>query len=284
MMKCMKSIVVIYHANCPDGFTAAWAAWKKFGAKADYYAVEPRALPDVPLVKKDIFVLDNSIRKENLAALAKKGNQVTVIDHHMSSEEDVKSAPNYVFDNAHSGAVLAWNHFHPDKPMPRFLKIVEDMDLWRFKVPFTRELNAVANLTKREFREWSKLAATIENTKKRKALIEQGKLLLRYNNELIRRLIENAYPVEFLGYKAYAVNTPFLQSEAGNALAETLAPVAILWYDRSGTRRYSLRSNGTVDVAALAARFGGGGHKAAAGFTLPIAKPFPWKTLPHHER
>ncbi len=43
-----------------------------------------------------------------------------------------------------------------------------------------------------------------------------------------------------------------------------------------GQTRVSLRSRGAVDVAALAQRFGGGGHVAAAGFTdedaLPAAK------------
>ena len=44
----------------------------------------------------------------------------------------------------------------------------------------------------------------------------------------------------------------------------------------SGQTRVSLRSRGAVDVAALAKRFGGGGHAAAAGFTdeeaIPAAK------------
>ena len=32
----LKSIVVIYHGRCRDGFAAAYAAWKKFGDKASY--------------------------------------------------------------------------------------------------------------------------------------------------------------------------------------------------------------------------------------------------------
>ena len=34
-----KLIVVFYHAECTDGFTAAWAAWKKFGNRADYVPI-----------------------------------------------------------------------------------------------------------------------------------------------------------------------------------------------------------------------------------------------------
>jgi phosphoesterase RecJ-like protein len=41
--------------------------------------------------------------------------------------------------------------------------------------------------------------------------------------------------------------------------------------DLSGQRRpyhVSLRSDGSVDVAAIAAMFGGGGHQSAAGFSI----------------
>lgn len=38
--------------------------------------------------------------------------------------------------------------------------------------------------------------------------------------------------------------------------------------DEPGLYKFSLRSNGKVDVAAIAASFGGGGHKLAAGFSI----------------
>src|SRR5205823_3885203 len=48
------------------------------------------------------------------------------------------------------------------------------------------------------------------------------------------------------------------------------ARVAILLREQPGGEvRASLRSREGVDVAALARRFGGGGHHAAAGCTLP---------------
>ena len=47
---------------------------------------------------------------------------------------------------------------------------------------------------------------------------------------------------------------------------------ALMAIEREGSTRFSLRSRGEPDVAALAARFGGGGHRCAAGATvnLPI--------------
>jgi uncharacterized protein len=35
----MKTFV-LYHANCPDGFGAAFAAWLKFGETAEYIPVK----------------------------------------------------------------------------------------------------------------------------------------------------------------------------------------------------------------------------------------------------
>lgn len=49
--------------------------------------------------------------------------------------------------------------------------------------------------------------------------------------------------------------------------------VACLLKEREGCVRGSLRAKNDVDVAAIAREFGGGGHKAAAGFTLECTLP-----------
>jgi phosphoesterase RecJ-like protein len=45
--------------------------------------------------------------------------------------------------------------------------------------------------------------------------------------------------------------------------------VALFVELKDGRIRCSLRSTGTVDVSKIAAKFGGGGHKMAAGTFLP---------------
>jgi phosphoesterase RecJ-like protein len=45
--------------------------------------------------------------------------------------------------------------------------------------------------------------------------------------------------------------------------------VACLLRERDGQVKVSLRGKGDVDVQRIAARFGGGGHPNAAGFTVP---------------
>jgi nanoRNase/pAp phosphatase (c-di-AMP/oligoRNAs hydrolase) len=45
----------------------------------------------------------------------------------------------------------------------------------------------------------------------------------------------------------------------------------VTYYDTEDNRKYSLRSvEGGVDVSEVAALFGGGGHKHAAGFKIPL--------------
>jgi phosphoesterase RecJ-like protein len=55
------------------------------------------------------------------------------------------------------------------------------------------------------------------------------------------------------------INIPFT--------AQDVRAVCLLRSDEGGVTRVSLRSKGTVDVRAVAQRFGGGGHMNASGFT-----------------
>ena len=98
--------------------------------------------------------------------------------------------------------------------------------------------------------------------------------------QLVERLVtENAEFVELRGHKALAVNSPFFRDNIGHALCTKFPPFGIIWDKRKGKTVVSLRSDGTFDVAALAMHYGGGGHAAAAGFTIPEGKPVPWKVL-----
>src|ERR1700761_6327252 len=45
--------------------------------------------------------------------------------------------------------------------------------------------------------------------------------------------------------------------------------VGVMFFEQPSGVRLSLRSKGAVDVGALAERFGGGGHRAAAGCFVP---------------
>lgn len=97
----------------------------------------------------------------------------------------------------------------------------------------------------------------------------------RYENELIKRLLDKAEFIRFAGKNIYAVNSPVLHSQIGARLAKK-APLGIVWHQQKGRRFFSLRSR-SLDVSKIAEKFGGGGHRLAAGFNLSASKPLPWK-------
>jgi len=276
----MKRIVVLYHTNCPDGFSAAWAAWRKFGARAEYYAVEPRELPKgVPLEKKEIYVVDNSLDPGTVRRLERSGSRVVVIDHHGSSKSDVEQGTRFVFDLNHSGAVLAWRFFHPGRPVPELLRYIEDGDLWTFRLPHAHVLLSYIYTRPFGFAEWSALAREIETPSGRARALELGTFIEAYDRVLIDETVAKADRVRFAGRTVLAVNSSLkrIGSEVGNALVQKLPPLGIVWYEAGGVCRVSLRSNKTVDVSKIARRFGGGGHPRAAGFTVRSVRHLPWK-------
>lgn len=276
----MKNIVILYHKDCFDGFGGAWAAYKKFGKKADYLGVEHQTQPPKELKNKEIYMVDFCYQnKKIMEELLKKNKKVVVIDHHISQKEFVKISSEYVYNLKHSGAILAWQYFHPQKPIPKLLRHIEDIDLWKFELAGTKELMMALDTRDFNFSAWNKVAKDFENSKKRKKYFEIGKILMKYRQKLINKLVSRADKTKIHNYSALAVNSPIFQSEIGNALVNKGAAVSIIWSQRNGKKRFSLRSNGKVDVSKIAQKFDGGGHKAAAGFSLNINKPLPWKPI-----
>lgn len=276
-----KKIIVLYHKDCLDGFGAAWAAYKKFGGKAKYIEVEHRSVPP-KLENKEVYLVDFCYKEPEMKKLLEKNQKVVVIDHHQSQESLIKKLiPEHLFDLNHSGAVLTWKYFHPNKPIPKLLLYIEDNDLWKFKLKISRKIISVLALYDFNFLIWDKLEKDLENAKKRKKYIGEGELLLKYQAKIIADIAKKAYRVMFKKHKALAINSSssMLHSELGNNLVKRGYPVAIVWYRMKNRTKVSLRSDGKTDVAKIAEKYGGGGHKAAAGFSFGADKPFPWKNL-----
>ena len=276
-----KKIVVLYHARCMDGFGGALAAWKKFGTNAEYFPLEHQKPLPGGLKGKTLYFID--IAPGNLKALIElrlANTRVTVIDHHAMVAEVARASEGGVFDNSHSGAILAWQYFHKGKKIPKLLLHIEDGDLWRFRLSRTKEILSFMSMEKLDFKRWDMVIKDFERKASASKHIRIGAAITKYTDKLIDELIErSAVPVRFCGFKTLAVNSPNFDSEIGNRLVKKMPPMGVVWHERKGETKVSLRSNGKVDVAKLAKRFGGGGHKAAAGFIIPAGKPLPWQRI-----
>lgn len=278
--KITKNTVVLYHAECNDGFGAAWAAWNKFGDKADYIPINHGLPLPEGLNGKQIFFVDIIPDEATIKKVINDNKSVVAIDHHKTGEPKMKLFKEYIFDYNHSGAVLAWQYFYPGKSVPKFLLLIEDMDLWNWKYPETDRFLAALILYDFNIQTWDKIAVEIEDPAKLADYLDKGELLLSFQEKMFGRAIEKAYLVEFEGFKVYAANTlHFWASKLGHKLVEKQPPLAIIWSQENSQITVSLRSDGSVDVSEIAKKYGGGGHKAAAGFEIPAEEKFPWKII-----
>ena len=286
-METLKDIIVIYHGgDCRDGFGAAYAAWKKFGNDASY--IPSNAGHDTPpdgLTEKEIYIVDYSYSKETLQKLLDANKSVVVIDHHITAKADVESFPENIFDNNHSGAVLAWRYFHPDTAVPELLKYVEDHDLWRFALPENREFNVALGQYPMTFESWDRLIAELKEENNLINFIAKGALLATFEDKLVSQLMQYKERVLFEGHEVWAINcSRIYRSILGNQLAElNLAenqePIGIVYYHKDGGVNISLRSMGNTDVAAIAEKYGGGGHRNAASIKVDSFDQLPFTFL-----
>lgn len=261
--------LVIYHANCIDGFTAAWAAWLKYGDEAEYL---PASYGDAPpdVTGRTVLVVDFSYPRDVMIKMNAQAHSLLVLDHHKTAQAALDGLAFATFDMARSGAGLAWDCLHPEKKRLWLIDYVEDRDLWRWALPESKEVNAWISACKREsFIDWSELSSTPSVE-----VIANGKAVLAYIDRYVSEMTEQARVISFEGYAVPCVNAPYICiSELVGKLAET-APFAIGWSQRTdGFYAYSLRSRAPdgVDVSEIAKRFGGGGHRHSAGFVLPEA-------------
>jgi hypothetical protein len=275
-----QKIVVIYHGNCPDGFAGAWAAWKKFGARAAYYPAYDRSAPPAPFKDKIIYLIDYTYDVPIVKKLIEDNIRVTAIDHHVSQAEATKLTEQYLYDVKHSGATLAWQYFHPLKKVPMLLRYVEDRDIWKWNVPHARAMLMVIDLAPFDFKTWNQLAKDIDDPRLRATYIKKGALLELHYRSLYEKLLSGAELVRFAGKKIYALNCPYyFASDLGHVLAAKTHSFALLWNESDGRIRCSLRSEGKIDVSKIAKKYGGGGHKASSGFSFPVGERPPWKLL-----
>jgi oligoribonuclease NrnB/cAMP/cGMP phosphodiesterase (DHH superfamily) len=261
----LKDIVVIYHKHCQDGFGSAYSAWKKFGNSASYIPCSDRINPPEGLVGKELFIVDFSYSKEVLLTLEKKNNRVVVIDHHISAEEAVKSLKEYVFSVEHSGSYLSWQYF-VNNNVPKFIEMLEIIDLKKDNSNIYSDVITYILSKPYTFEVYEQLCNDFDDTSKQDKIKEIGKAQNDYLELIIEAVTSEPDFVVFEGYTVPCVNFSLPINERSIALSEL--------YEKYPPFSMSYR----FDLALIAGKYGGGGHKNAAGFAVDVNCPLPFVT------
>lgn len=262
---------VIYHKNCSDGFGAAYSAWKLLGNKAEYIPCSHGDL--VPDVKgKKVAILDFSFKNEIIKKMIEDADSLIVIDHHKSAMIDLHDIGNTIFDMHKSGAIMSWEFFHPGKEPPKFIEYIQDRDLWKWELPYSKEFSAAFDMIPWEFREFEKF----EDDSVFDDAVKRGSYILAYSKTVIKKICDKAVLKKFDHNgkicDVLIVNSSHWMSEIGASLAKD-CDFAMIYYFSHDTLSYSVSLRAfheNIDVSDIAKKFGGGGHKKAAGFGLPM--------------
>lgn len=261
----MKPFIVLYHGNCFDGFTSAWVAKL---ANSDAILMPINHGEPVPNIPKgaDVYMIDFSFKRPDMEKLAQRVN-LRVLDHHKTAEAALKGFPNAVFDMDRSGAMLAWDEFFPKEAPPAIVQYVQDQDLYRWKMPFSREVCAWIETFERTVENWTFMEYELQ--RRFTEIVKEGEALLRYKAQRVAEAITCAQWMSVGGHIVPVANANMFFADICNQLCFKYpqANFAAYYFDRAdGQRQWGMRSNNGFDVSEIAKLYGGGGHAAAAGF------------------
>jgi len=225
-----NSTTVIYHADCADGFGAAFVAWKHFGNGARYIPLHHgEDWETIGLSGQSVYILDYSFSRAILEKIARQARAVTQIDHHASARSpwlgllqtqdgglETFQHPELplalVFNLEKSGVRLAWEYFFPHSSMPLSLQHVEDMDMWRFALPGTRPFSRALRLQPFDFTVWDQLIAETRTPESPRylSMLTEGAAI----EQFLRREIDNLE-------KSRLVMPAFLRGDAAVPMQST---------------------------------------------------------------
>ena len=266
--------LVIYHANCTDGFGAAFAAWLKFGDEAEYIPMSyNQALPEQlhSPVGLELYILDFSFRRDQMDTFFKYAKRVVWLDHHKTAFEtwldgltysvldpnevvvgsppavgQVKEAyrnTDKMYVRLHadkSGAMLAWEYFHFGTEVPMLIKHIDDRDRWQFKLDGSREIHAVlTSLKPWSFEQWD---AILAETSYRAndgtgvdVLYRDGTVLLRSHKQQVKSALKQAMPVAIRKWNATVKFEETFRGLAANAPFDLASTLGHELSKKSGT-------------------------------------------------
>jgi len=270
-MPCTNKVFCYFHCDDLDGFSSAAIVQQKY-PNVDFYGYNYEDHYPIVSGYDKVFMVDCSIPVKDMAQLKIHNKEFIWIDHHertiKETEKHLKNIPGLRDDkHEHSACVLTWKYLHDDS-VPVILKSIEDFDIWKWKLPYTDEINTALFI---DYKSRDKLIPLLKyhSFKDIKHIIDLGRTYINMRESQIKFLVNTMRTKEFHGHKTAIVNSPMHGSQLGSRILRDNPDieVVIIWYNFRNIIRVSLRSK-DVDVSEIASKYGGGGHRLASGFSL----------------
>lgn len=267
--------MLIIHHDDLDGRAAAAIAYI-YGQGVDVRFHETNYETPPPNVEpgETVCILDFSYKPEDMAKITAKTDDVIWCDHHKTAKDYKYEFDGFrdFTDKGLSGCECAWKYFNPDKPIPRGIQMLGSYDSWRsdfgedaktfYEGLKTQDVDPTSDF-------WSKL---INDDDECDRILEIGKTVVRYRDAYLDDLRDaHAYETTFDDKHCLALNVARFGSAAFGDDHENYD--MCISYIHDGKRFIVSLYSEKVDVGEVCKRYGGGGHKGAAGFSC---EKLPW--------
>ena len=200
----------------------------------------------------------------------------TWIDHHASVidkyEEELAKGRNPIKGIRRVGQAaieLCWEYFYPDRPVPLGIILLAKNDLFDLSDPRVRPFEFAMQsfgVNTPDDKIWTDL---FENRLDIEEMIQDGQRILGWINVRNYRLVRSmAFESEIDGYKCICANMPQGYSSFYDSIENRDSYDVMINFYMNKNQKWNLSfysSKKNVDVSKIAAKFGGGGHRGAAG-------------------
>lgn len=273
--------VVIYHDNCQDGFGAAFAFYKHGQQFDREYIFVPgqygKPLPEV-VEGAIVYLADFSYKLPQMKELLERAAAVVLLDHHKSAidelilgPDNLVGHPKFSYTNCTtewSGAAICWDYLFPDRPLPRMIAHISDRDCWKFEMSGTEAFCEYLFSQPYDFAHWDKIFTDIFAKEERYLeVLVIGEGMLSAKNKMTEEIRNSAMMMGTIGGVPMPITNAsyHFASRIGELNKKVYDASASYFINKDGEVIFSLRS-AQMDVQEIAKRYGGGGHKNAAGF------------------
>ena len=222
--------------------------------------------------KYDLFICQDCGDKERLgfsAPLFDSAAHTFCIDHHISNQEFAEK--NYVIADASSTSELVYNLFDKEKislniAEALYLGIVHDTGVFQYSCASPSTFRAAADLLEKGVDAPTLIQKTFyEKTYAQNQILGRALLesILFMDGKCIASYIKKRV-MEF-----YGITPKDLEGIVSQMRNTEGVEVAVFMYEiEPNVYKVSLCATNDVDVSRVAQKFGGGGHKKAAGLTM----------------
>jgi oligoribonuclease NrnB/cAMP/cGMP phosphodiesterase (DHH superfamily) len=222
-------------------------------------------------------VLSPYDKMKELCAITKN---VIVIDHHKTfieyfNENKLNLKISYL-DSNYSGCELTYKYFFECEYncVPTFVKLLGRYDIWdstdkvewENKIfPFQYRIRAEETLDPNSYI-WRRLFddgcySDIEE------LVQEGESIIKYQKQNDKKACKDfSFETEFESYRAIAMNSNRFTSNAFDSVYDPKKYDLMICFNMYPTGKFNVSFySTTIDVSAIAKKYGGGGHVGAAG-------------------